>query len=109
MGNHVTKESVTLFIPHHVKDVVTQILQFFRHLPFIQSSVFASAAGGGMVMVAGGKVNLVPTGPGQTMTRYWPLESGVGLCQLTFCHHIYPDLRLLHYLATIKISAPFTF
>ena len=59
-------------------------------------------------MVAVGKVNLVPTGPGQTMTRYWPLESGVGLCQLTFCHHIYPDLRLLYYLATIKISAPFT-
>ena len=44
----MTKESVTLSIPHHVKDVVTQILQFFRHLPFIQSSVFASAAGGGM-------------------------------------------------------------
>lgn len=59
-----------------------------------------------MVMVAVGKVNLVPTGPGQTMTRYWPLESGVGLCQLTFCHHIYPDLRSLYYLATNKISAP---
>ena len=51
-----------------------------------------------------GKVNLVATGPGQTMTCcYWPLQSGVGLCQLTFCHHIYPDLRLLYYLATNKI------
>ena len=52
-----------------------------------------------------GKVNLVRTGPGQTMNDTL-VATGVGLCQLTFCHHIYPDLRSLYYLATNKISAP---